>query len=284
MRSTCSLLPAALAACADPPSPRDDHAAYAALLHADELPVAERMEACLDLADRANRGDCALVTAESAPRRGGGPIEGWCREVPRGAWRHECWFQASEQARREHDLDRALALCQRSGPFRTDCRQHLWQGALHGTVPPQGPWGFAGGLEPAEVVLHRFAPLLDDDPDFEDRFWFRWFQEGFERAPGLDLAACDPLPGEMGTRCRAAGTDLYRTRLDRALFSCEACRKAFCTRAAAAPAVQDVLGFELGLLDGNPGSVATPSPALDAVVADSYARHCGAATGRAPPP
>ncbi len=289
MRTISSaVLPILLAAACGPQDPADaraERAAYVAILEERDLPTAERMARCLAFDDPFLRSDCALVAAELAPRVQGGRVEDWCSDVPRGTWRDECWFMASERARRDGDLDRALELCQRAGPFRTDCRQHLWQLALHHTVPAEGPPGFPVRLAEARKVLAGVSPLVGDDPDFEERFWFRWFQEGFERVPGLGIEACDPLPAPFAARCRPAVADLYRARLDRALFHCAPCREAFCARADADPTVQGIRDFELGLLEGNPVSHATSSPILDEAVADTWRRHCSgeAATGRVSP-
>ncbi|MBN1336215.1 MAG: hypothetical protein JXB39_09665 [Deltaproteobacteria bacterium] len=291
MPSTCSpiLLAAILwgGACSrDPARAQTDRETYVALLRSSDTPIAERMDRCLELADPALRSDCALVTAEAAPRQGAGRIEAWCDRVPAGTWRDECWFQASEQARRAGDWMRALALCRETGPFSTDCRQHLWQLALHASVPPEGPAGFATHLETAREVFERFRPLLAEDPEFEERFWLRWFQEGFEQGLGLDVSACDPLPVRDAARCRLAATHVYRTRLDRSLLTSAPSLAGFCDRATKDPTVAGVLGFEFGLVEGNPGSIATPSPVLDEVVVQEYRRLCDAPTptGRARPP
>jgi hypothetical protein len=274
-----------MAACArDPASAREEREAYVALLKSRDLSTAQRMERCLSFDDPLLRTDCALVAAEGAPKTGGGRVEDWCADVPQGRWREECWFMASERARRDGDLLRALDLCRSSGAFVTDCRQHLWQLALHGAVPAEGPPGFVSAVPGAREVLARFLPLVGDDPDFEERFWFRWFQEGFERSKELDVRACAPFPSDTAARCRTACADLYRTRLDRVLFTCAPCREAFCSRGAADPTVPGILGFEMGLAEGEPVSVAVQSPILDEAVRDTMSRHCGegGSTGRAP--
>lgn len=157
---------------------------------------------CADLRDDKLAGDCGLALAQHYASTRRESIATWCGEVSRGTWRYECNFLASEEQRRAGNAARAGELCLDSGPFVDDCVQHLWQGEVRRVihVPRQAP-DFAGRLPLAQKVYARWATVLDREPRWSERFWLRYYQNGFESAIAIDLGWCDPLPDEQKVRC-----------------------------------------------------------------------------------
>jgi hypothetical protein len=125
-------------------------------------------------------------------------------------WREECWFLAAEASNRSGDSLSAAALCQKSGRFALDCAQHLWQTPVHGLIHGPGAEAFAAVLPRAEALYDAWAPLMVAQTDFEERFWSKFFGNGFEgQGEPVDLGWCSPLPTARRGACDAAGVAHY---------------------------------------------------------------------------
>ena len=244
-----------LGACA-PAEPATDVQRYAAVA-AEDGGLEADLEACAAIVDPALAGDCALLVVG----RGSVPAEEACPRVPEGVWRDECWFVAAEARRAAGQDGSAAQLCLRAGAFRDDCGQHLWQTAVHDLIHRRGPEGFASQLSRAQALHDRWAGLLAAETDFSERFWERYYSNGFEGQGGVDLARCEELPAPHPERCRAAGLAYFARdlgpRLDQAGMG-----EAFC--AMEAPTAEAV-----GRAFPN-----RPEPALDAVVRERQAVLC----------
>lgn len=193
---------------------RDRYREVVADKHVD---VATGMERCGRIHDPALAGDCGLHVATVALRQGVDPT---CDAVRGAVWSHECWFLAAEGARRRGRLPLAARRCRRAGPFVEDCAQHLWQSEVRDLIFDTGAEGFAGAL-PAAVQIHqRWAGLLGESSGFTDRFWPRFYQNGFEGTGMVDLSQCAGLPDGHDARCVEAGVEVFARdlapRLDRA--------------------------------------------------------------------
>ena len=238
----------------------EDAARYAAVLGDEAAAPADALAACRKISDEALAGDCGLAVAQRAARDPGADPAAWCGSVAGDLWRSECYFQAAEAMRRRRDEERAAELCARAGPFLDDCAQHLWQTEVHQLAPREG--GFGDALPAAQAVYDRWAPRLADTSDLSDRFWRRFYQNGFEGTPSLDPARCDGLPEDHAARCLAAAVDLFdrdlAPRLDHAGALADYC--------AQHPPALDALGDRLGV---------RPHPALDAVLVARQPELCG---------
>ncbi len=241
-------------ACGDPAAERQR---YAALLR-DRRPPEEVIADCNALRDDTLAGDCGMAAVMRA-RRGRGAASGeLCEEVREGIWNHECWFLAAETAARRGDPKTAGAYCGRTGPFMDDCAQHLWQGDVRELIHPHGPAGFAKTLPRAAAIHARWAATLGDTDALRQRFWARYFANGFEGARGVDLSYCDALEEpESRERCVAAGEEVFGRELRPAL---DVRGRALCGDPA--PTVADL------------GPPNRPDPRLDAVIDRVRARYC----------
>jgi len=188
--------------------------AYLAVLTQPHIQPEPGLAACADISDPQLAGDCALfVVSVEARRRDGRPAR-WCEQVPDGVWRAECWFVAAEASKRSRKLAEAAAYCMEAGPFRNDCAQHLWQSEVHGLIHRRGPAAFGEQLPAAEALHDKWAPMLAESSDFGDRFWAKFYQNGFEGRGGrVDLTHCDSLSEPHRGRCVAAATELYAREL-----------------------------------------------------------------------
>jgi hypothetical protein len=175
-----------------------------------------RLTACLALADPDLAGDCALAVARAEAPRGDAGVEALCERIPPGLWQAECYFELAEQLR-SRDKARAVALCDRSEPFRDDCRQHLWQGELKQLVDRAGPEGFAAQLAQAEAMHDAWATLLGVDAQHSHRFWQHYYQAGLGGMIPLDLGVCEPLPALHRERCLEAGVASFEDNLEQAM-------------------------------------------------------------------
>jgi hypothetical protein len=197
-----------------------DRTLYLTALEERRNEPSKRFAICDEITDEVLRGDCGLAVATELGKTHREAQESWCERVSQGYWRSECWFTAAEQARRHNDLAKAASLCEKAAEFHDDCGQHLWQTAVREIIHNPGPEGFVDALPEAERVYAEWKPLLSEGTDFEDRFWRRFYQNGFEPRAYLDLSACDPLDAVASpsgvpqrTRCREAAFDLYSRRL-----------------------------------------------------------------------
>lgn len=251
-----------LAACAS--SPADDMAAYSALVRQHAPDPDRDLPSCKRLSDPNLAGDCALYVAQRGAARRRQPAETWCEEVPEGLWRSECWFQAAEAHRRLGHEGVAAELCRRSGPFLNDCAQHLWQTRVHRLIHTNGTApDFAGKLPRVQEIYDEWAPFLEDTSDLSERFWTKYYQNGFEGAGRVDLGWCAPLPAEHQERCHEAARGLILRELAPNLDR-NAAWDDFC--GLASPTSEDVATW-LRLV---------PSPALDPLVAERHAALCSA--------
>lgn len=196
-----------LAACATDPA--REVSIYAELLRAPRPDLAD-MKRCAGLSDPELAGDCALALAPrvaSAQQQG---LETLCEQVPEGVWRWECWFQAAEAKRGRRNEAEAAKLCREAGPFVNDCAQHLWQTRVHALIASREgrPPDFSGKLAQAQKIYDEWSPWLADQSDMEQRFWTKYFQNGFETVGRVDLAWCAPLPEARAAQCVDAAKDL----------------------------------------------------------------------------
>lgn len=190
-----------LLAC-DPPA-ETDAATYSRVLSTPSL----SSDACAPIRDPSLKGDCLLVVATRAPDPAAA-----CPDLPAGVWQEECWFVAAEAINRQGDALGAAALCQKAGRFRLDCAQHLWQTPVHQLIHARGAQGFAEAMPQAEALYAAWAPVVAGQSDFEQRFWAKFFGNGFE-GQGTPISArwCEPVPEPRRAAClSAAGAHLSR--------------------------------------------------------------------------
>lgn len=210
---------ASLGACAH--SERGDAERYRQVLAADPLLTAAGVAQCGDIADIDLRGDCVVYVAGQRAADDDLSAEDVCQAAPEGLWRDECWFVSAEVMRRSRRRTEAAAHCLRSGRFKDDCGQHLWQSEVRAiAAPTRGdalPPTFEEALPRALSVYSRWAPLLEDDTDMAVRFWRRFYQNGFERRGWIDLGHCQGLDDDHRERCEDAGAKLMCTRVDQDL-------------------------------------------------------------------
>ncbi|MDG1481471.1 MAG: hypothetical protein P8R54_17885 [Myxococcota bacterium] len=168
-------------------------------------PPGDALQRCAEISDVILAGDCALVVVAQVDEPGL-----LCGAVPDGMWREECWFLAAEASNRTGDAMGAAALCQKSGRFALDCAQHLWQTPVHGLIHGPGARAFAVILPKAEALYAAWAPLMVEETDFEERFWSKFFGNGFEgQGEPIDLGWCSTLPTNRQGACAAAGVAHY---------------------------------------------------------------------------
>ena len=182
-----------------------DRQHYQAVLSAPR-PSQPALSRCSEIVDPALAGDCALVVVSASEAEPGS----LCGQVPAGMWREECWFLAAEAINRRGDSVSAAAMCQRSGRFALDCAQHLWQTPVHSLIHGPGAAAFVEVLPRAEAIFDAWSPLMAEQSDFSERFWSKFFGNGFEgQGQPIDLGWCEPIPEEHQAACMAAGVAHY---------------------------------------------------------------------------
>lgn len=198
----------------EPPDGAAARAAYLAVVSQRDVEPEAGLAACAAIEDDRLAGDCGLyVVSVEARRRDGRPGQ-WCASVAEGTWRDECWFVSAEASKRARKLAEAAKFCMEAGAFKDDCAQHLWQSEVRGLIHRRGSEGFGEVLDSATTVHARWSPLLAEVTDFDDRFWAKFYQNGFEGRGGfVDLGHCDVLPAPHAVRCVAAGTEMYAREL-----------------------------------------------------------------------
>jgi len=204
-----------LTACTGAP-PETDAARYQRVLGDATMSAEEALPICESLTSASARGDCGLVVAyRAASVDPEGAAEGAiCERVEAGTWRQECYFQTAEALARKGQREAAAALCLSAGPFRDDCGQHLWQTQVHTLLQGAGAAGFARAMPRAREIYAAWEPLLGEQTDFRDRFWRRFYHDGFSAdPPPFTLAPCDALAAEDRARCEQHGLDLYLSRV-----------------------------------------------------------------------
>lgn len=178
------------AACAPPSSGQGDQARYLEVVSDAGMSAAPALARCAEIEDAALRGDCAVVVAGRRAADEAPPPEEICAVAPEGVWRDECHFAAAEALRRAGRRADAAAQCRAAGGFADDCGQHLWQSEVRAiAAPSRGPRPppFAEALPRARSVYDRWAPHLEEGTDMEQRFWRRFYQNGFEKRGLLDV-------------------------------------------------------------------------------------------------
>jgi hypothetical protein len=194
------------------PQPANDVKSLAKVLASSASP-AERMKRCAEIADSGMQVECALAVVNAAAVEGSTDPQTLCDLMSGGLWQSECWFLAAEYHRKAGRDHLAASLCQRTGALVNDCGQHLWQTQVYDLIHPLGPRGFAVALPEAERIHGRWAPLLAAHTDLDDRFWRRFYQNGFEADGGVDLAHCDGLETPHAERCVSAALSFYAREL-----------------------------------------------------------------------
>jgi hypothetical protein len=239
-----------------------DAVRYQDILSDTSLPTSEGLRGCAALQATPLRGDCALAVAT----RSDAPAAA-CPSVPSGLWQEECWFVAAEATNRRGDVTGAAELCGRAGRFRLDCAQHLWQTPVHRLIHTAGAAGFATALPEAEALYSAWAPVVGEDTDFSDRFWAKFFGNGFE-GQGLPITArwCEPLPPQRRAGCETAAAAHLSRELGPAVEQ-PGRLLAFC--ALHQPGIEEVAGW----------IEAEPSAVLDRAVAGRQLDICLNAPG-----
>jgi len=256
--ATCDLMGCRVAA------PADDVGVYTTLLAGETAAAARDLPTCTTLDDPDLAGDCALVLTGRILDARTGDAEELCLQVPEGVWRDECWFQEAERRRARGQDQSAARICLMAGRFRDDCAQHLWQTAVHSLISKAGPSAFAERLPRGRAIYEEWAPHLAAGTDFEDRFWEKYYQNGFEGQGGVDLDHCKPLPEGHRARCRVAGAAYFSRelapRVDQAGAGAEFC------------ALESPDATAVGVWLPN-----RAEPLLDEVVSRRHGEVCGAA-------
>lgn len=220
-----------LLACAG--SPESDAKLYTRVATMQPMRAEAALALCARIQEPVSAADCAMVAASRGAEDEGLPPDTYCERVPDGQWRWECYFHASDSLREAGDSLAAAKLCPKTGPFAQDCGQHLWQDEIRGLIYAKGPGGFAEQLPKAENVWRRWRAILGEKGDLTDRMWRRYYSNGFEARPNLDLSYCDAVEGLGATvqdhreRCRHAGAHLFFRRL-RQMIMHPGARKQLC--------------------------------------------------------
>ena len=212
-------------ACSSTETP-PDHALYLQALAEGPAGAEERLEICAQLSNAPARGDCGANVVQWAARNKVSNAEALCMAVEEGTWRSECFFQMAEHWRRKKNKSKAAENCAKSGPFKNDCEQHLWQGEVRGLTRPRDrapvePSEFSSIMPAADRLFAEWNLLLaaqsDASSDFDARFWRLVFQQVLETRPGMDLSVCEPLEEFHRDHCRRASAHLYLRRLQQFL-------------------------------------------------------------------
>lgn len=206
---------------------------YTAVLSMNPVDPAKALALCAGIGDPASRAQCAMHAASQGAIDTGQAPEALCERVPEGTWRAECYFRAAEVYAEANADPKAAAMCAKTRIFADDCGQHLWQDELQAIIAPHGPTGFAAQLPRAEGLYRRWLAMLGETTDIRDRYWRRYYQNGFETLELVDLAPCEAVRGQgravddHAERCRHAGAHLLQRRVRRIVVIDEL-RSAFC--------------------------------------------------------
>ena len=253
-----------------------DHELYRQALEEGAADAETRLATCKRLSNAPARGDCGANVVQWAARNKVVDPQSLCLEVEEGTWRSECFFQMAEHWRRKKNKARAAENCAKSGPFKNDCEQHLWQGEVRGLTRPRGkaplePSEFASIMPAADRLYAEWEQILgaqsDPSSDFDARFWRLVFQQVLETRPGVDLSACGPLEAFHRDHCRRASAHLYLRRLQQFLPRGGGIQR-FCDLS-----VDDLASVKSGAL-GPVGLDASPDPLLLEVLDRAYEHVC----------
>lgn len=194
-----------LLGCDTPDRGAADREHYEAALR-DPRPTQPALVLCQKIHDAELAGDCALSVVTVADV----PPGSLCEQIPDGKWREECWFLSAEAINRRGDALQAARYCQKAGRFALDCAQHLWQTPVHALIHGPGADAFAEVLPEAEALYSAWEPSMAAQTDFAERFWAKFFGNGFEgQGSPVDLRWCDPLPEGHRAACVSAGVSHY---------------------------------------------------------------------------
>ena len=222
-------------------SPTEDARVFAQVLSKPKAPGA--MAVCLEIADANTQGECQLIAALNRPDQGVA-----CSDVVTDLYQDECFFKASEAARRQGDLDTAVTLCRGAGVFVPDCQQHLWQGALRRVMLGRSP--FSVRYAKAKPVFCTWSEEIGESLDYEERFWEMAWNSALSSGMDLNIEPCSELGASQRERCEKSGAQLLASRFDEVMVHPDA-RKILCEGDLS----------EVQVLQY------TPHPVLDAVVA-----------------
>lgn len=237
---------------------------YAELVARPDPAPAQALADCATLHDPDLAGDCGLAVALQARARGADTLDALCPQVPDGAWQDECYFMLAEDALRARDPESAAAACMRSGAFKDDCGQHLWQGDLRKLVRGTRGQLLPERVERAQTLFDRWLPRLVET-DITWRFWQRFFERVTEHQPGVKLSRCDGLATpELRVRCRYGSSHLYLRRVWDILHHPKG-RGGLCRLAAGDVAAAEATFAELQ---------AEPDPLLSAVLEEARGAAC----------
>ena len=226
--------------CTTPASPAEDARVFADVLSNPRAPGA--MAACSAIVDTNTQGECQLKVALNTEDRAAA-----CGEVRKGLYRDECYFLASEGARRKGDIEAAVSLCRGAGVFLPDCQQHLWQGDLRRVM--MGRSSFSARYLLAKEVYCDWSEEVGESEGYEDRFWDKAWNTALAGDKVMNIAPCSELNPTQAERCQKSGAHLLAARLDEVMVHADA-RETLCQ--GGLPDL-DVLYFE-------------PDPILDAVI------------------
>ena len=249
---------------------------YRQALEEGTADAGERLAMCKRLSNAPARGDCGANVVQWAARNKVAEPQSLCLEVEEGTWRYECFFQMAEHWRRKKNKTKAAENCARSGPFKNDCEQHLWQGEVRGLTRPRDraplePSDFASLMPAADRLFGEWGQILDaqTDPssDFDARFWRLVFQQILETRSGMDLGVCEPLGVFHRDHCRRASAHLYLRRLQQFLPRGGGIQR-FC-----AVERDDLVSVQSGAL-GPVGLDALPDPLLLEVLERAHEHVC----------
>jgi hypothetical protein len=178
------------------------------------------MVACTEISDTNTQGECQLKVALNQPDHAVS-----CPDVLAGLYQDECFFMASEAARRRGDVDAAVSLCRGSGVFAPDCQQHLWQGDLRRVMV--GRSSFSSRYERAKPVFCKWSEEVGESADYEDRFWEKAWNSALASGMDLNIEPCSDLAVSQRERCEKSGAHLLAARLDEVMVQ-PAARKTLC--------------------------------------------------------
>lgn len=163
-----------LLSCAAPPTPLSDDARLFA-----QLLAARDASRCLELRDPELQGQCQNANGMA------------CEQIVPGPWQRECFFSRGEAELAAGEHEAALADCQKSGDFATECFTHLFKAQLEPKLDAlQGDFSF--------VELTAEAQALADSYGTWGPPWGWWWRRLHAESSPLDRARCEPL--EQGQR------------------------------------------------------------------------------------
>jgi len=254
--------------------PKADWAIYSEIIATRPAQITD-LPRCLDLADPALAGDCALSVALGTAAAEGLLADAYCLEVPEGIWRSECYFIAAEKARSTGHPDQAIVLCGQAGSFAADCAFHLWQRSMRSMAKRIVLSEMHSQQDQMRRVHDRWSGRVDHISEFDSIFWRKLFRAVWDGVSRVDPEICGSLDADLLQWCRV-GAKIHLDHALRASLRNDAWTSAFCAQAA--PQIDDLLKLpeafpELGRFP--------PHPAHQAVVDAFHRGQCQ--SGQLPP-